>query len=189
MAFRTSFYLNLTLTFVVLNVTVRYRKLIFWVFIPSESHWDTTCFAQNVFHCSSAVYWHPLMSFDVIFFSIITIFLCIYSFFSHQITWNSWVHSISLPGGDENVLAKGQELRSISSTTQKQLKIVSVCCRKLFFLHSVTRQSERFWPILNLTLPQLISNVNAPHTHQRPPSVGMPRHALRRRIAKYIRTR
>ena len=58
-----------------------------------------------------------------------------------------------------------------------------------FFLHSVTRQSERFLLTLNLTIPQLISNVNAPHTHQRPPSVGMPRHALRRRIAKYIRMR
>ena len=133
MPFRTSFYRNLTLTFVVLKVTVRYGKLMFWVFIPSESHWDTTCFAQNVFHCSFAVHYHPLVSFDVIFFSIITISLCIYSFFSHQITWNSWVHSISLPGGDENVLAKGQELRSISSTTQKRLQIVSVCRRKLLF--------------------------------------------------------
>ena len=131
MPFRTSFYLKLTLTFVVLKVTVRYGKLMFWVFIPSESHWDTTCFAQNVFHCSFAVHYHPLVSFHVIFVFIITIFLCIYSFFSHQITWNSWVHSISLPGGDENVLAKGQELRSISSTTQKGLQMVSVCRRKL----------------------------------------------------------
>ena len=31
-----------------------------------------------------------------------------------------------------------------------------------------------------------MSNVNAPSLHQRPPSVGMPRHALRRRMPRYI---
>ena len=31
-----------------------------------------------------------------------------------------------------------------------------------------------------------MSNVNAPSLHHRPPSVGMPRHALRRRMPRYI---
>ena len=54
-----------------------------------------------------------------------------------------------------------------------------------FFLPSVTRQNERFLLTLKLSIPQLISNVSAPYLHQRPPSVGMPRHALRRRIPTY----
>ena len=125
------------------------------------------------------------MSFDVFFFSIITFFLCIYSFVFHQITWNSWVHSISLPGGDENVLAKGRELRSISSPTQKRLKIVSFCGKNSSFCTlwlDKVNVSYLFWNFPHQK-PSLTSA--PPYLHQRPPSVGMPRHALRRRIPRY----
>ena len=84
-------------------------------------------------------------------------------------------------GGDENVLAKDLKQWPILVF----IWLFSQYCTRIavfgksFPLHHVSRSKTTS---LAYYFHSNITNVNATYSHQRPPSVGMPRHALRRRM-------
>ena len=95
MPFRATFYLNLTLTYVVLNlILVCVEHVKSWIFqlFFRVSHWDTSCSDHIVIFCSFVVLLVYFDSFDKkVVLYILTILVYWFKW-----TWNSWVHFISL---------------------------------------------------------------------------------------------
>ena len=115
---------------------------------------------------------------------------CAFFLFFHLISWNSWVHSISLPGGDENVLAKSQELRPIPSRATHYNYCICMQTFWYIFIFVDWLEKPKTLSWLYKVSSQRHMFTSTPHSsYQRPPSVGMPWHALRRRAPKYIRAR
>ena len=165
------------------------EKVIYCVFSSSKSHWDTRCSTQNVFNSKLAMHQHFLCLWTLLknFFRLKSKIIYNYSHF-FLISWLETVEYIPSPFPGEmrmySLKTKYYSTYLPRATPHKNCVLIILFWHNSIFVIWLEMKKIRTCSFISsiLTTPSLTST---PHSsHQRPPSVGMPRHALRRRMPK-----
>ena len=168
------------------------EKVIYCVFSSSKSHWDTRCATQNVFDSNLAMHQHFFVSFDSVKKNFSDknqkLFLIIRIFF--LISWLETVEYIPSPFPGE-MRMYSLETRYYSTylpraTPHKNCVLTQIFWQNFIFVIWLEMKKMPHVLFYIKYLNNAISFTSTHHSsHQRPPSVGMPRHALRRRAPRY----